>query len=254
MRLAFGSNALPTMVAVLVLGGCAHQDPPANGPGDMPVPILGDAGDAAALTMSPQSGAAAAPIFDPTLTASNGQPAADRETASETANSLPAGPAIDLTDAQILEVTHVADRGEIDQARLGQSKARDTRVKKFAAMMLKDHTEADGESAALAAKAGLTPTASPTSASLEANVTDEGTTLSAEAGPDFDKAYVDAQVREHQAVLEVIEQKLLPNAKNADLKLLLAQLQAKAAMHLEQARALQDRLDVKARSGSAAGM
>lgn len=49
---------LPSMVA-LALGGCAHQEPPANGPGgpgDMPMPpSMGDGGDAAAVSLLPEN-------------------------------------------------------------------------------------------------------------------------------------------------------------------------------------------------------
>ena len=35
-----------------------------------------------------------------------------------------------------------------------------------------------------------------------------------ESGAGFDKSYVDTQVKEHQAVLDMIDQKLLPNAQD----------------------------------------
>ena len=40
-------------------------------------------------------------------------------------------------------------------------------------------------------------------------------------GADFDRAYIDAQVKEHQTVLGMLDSQLIPNAQNAELKSLL---------------------------------
>jgi putative membrane protein len=243
------SIALHAAVA-LVVGGCAHQESPANGPGDLPLVPIGDAGDAAAVTaMPPQGPRAPTPAAEPTttLTVSNGRPLAD----NDTANDVPTNAAMDLSDAQILEVTRVASRGEIEQDELAQSKGRDAQVKKLAAMMIKEHAEADSNGIALAKAVGLTPASSATSMTLEADTRSATSALKTEAGADFDRRYVDAQVKEHRAVLEALEDKLLPNARNADLKAYLMDLQAKVATQLQRSQALQGELDVKARAASA---
>jgi putative membrane protein len=155
------------------------------------------------------------------------------------ASAAPADVPTPLSDAQILQVVHTANLGEIEQAKLAQSKAKDVRVKKLAAMMLKDHTDADGKAMALAKGESLNLAPSSTNTSLESDAGSATSTLKSQNGADFDKGYVDTQVKEHQAVLDMIDQKLIPNAKSAGVKAFLAEVRPKIAMHLRHAQDLQ---------------
>jgi len=49
-------------------------------------------------------------------------------------------------------------------------------------------------------------------------------------------------VKEHQAVLDMIDQKLLPNAQDAEVKMFLTEVRGKVAMHLQHAQALQSKM------------
>ncbi|HEX3770601.1 MAG TPA: DUF4142 domain-containing protein [Polyangiaceae bacterium] len=147
-----------------------------------------------------------------------------------------------LSDAQILEVTHTANMGEIAQAKMAQLKAKDARVKKFAGMMIKDHTDADAKGMKLAKRDNLTPSTSPTNDALQTDADNNTASLKSLTGTDFDKSYVDIQVKEHQAVLDTIDQKLVPGAQNADVKAYLADVRTAVATHLQHAKDLQDAL------------
>jgi putative membrane protein len=147
-----------------------------------------------------------------------------------------------LSDDQILGVTHTANAGEIEQGRLAMTKAHDARVKALAADMVKDHNAAESKGASLATKAGLKPSPSPTSDQLQSDAEGATRSLKSETGSDFDKSYVDAQVREHQAVLDAIDQKLLPNARAADLKAYLQEVRTTVSRHLDHAKELQQEL------------
>ncbi len=80
------------------------------------------------------------------------------------------------------------------------------------------------------------------SSSLEGDAKSATDNMKSQTGADFDKSYVEAQVKEHQAVLDAIDQKLAPSATNADLKAYLAAVRPKIAMHLEHAQELQKKL------------
>ncbi|HEX4447124.1 MAG TPA: DUF4142 domain-containing protein [Polyangiaceae bacterium] len=144
-----------------------------------------------------------------------------------------------LNDSQILQIVHTANTGEIEQARLALTKSQDARVRKFASMMIKEHNMADTKGVAVARKDSLTREPSPQSEALESDAQRATSTLKVEAGPDFDKDYVDTQVREHQAVLDTLDQKLIPNAKGADVKSYLQDVRASVATHLTHAQDLQ---------------
>ena len=222
------TTTLTTLSAALVvsLSACSST-PPQRSPDAAPAPV-----SATTPPGTPDTSHATAPASAPGTTT----PAAAPSTPPATP-SVETPPA--LSDEQILHVAHTANTGEIEQAKLAQSKAKDARVKKLAAMMLKDHTEADAKGTAIAKKANLTPAANPTSASLESDAQSATASMKSLTGADFDKAYVDIQVKEHQAVLDTIDQKLLPAAKNADVKAFLSEVRPKIAMHLQHAQDVQ---------------
>jgi putative membrane protein len=178
------------------------------------------------------------------------EPAAPAAPPAEPPAAMPPAPAAEtmgtpaptvqpLTDDQILEVVTVANKGEIEQARLAQQKAKDPRVKKFAAMMLQHHSEANQKNLAMAQRLGLKPAESETSQKLTSDTTQITDTLKPLSGVDFDRSYIDAQIKEHQAVLELMDQRLLPNAKNDELRSAIQNFRPKVEMHLREAQAIQ---------------
>jgi putative membrane protein len=162
--------------------------------------------------------------------------------AGSNAGSTEPQPAPAMSDGQILQVTHVANVGEIDQAKLALTKTKDARVRTLAQMMVRDHTQADKKGLALAKRENIEREPSPTSEQLASDA--EGATASLKADPaaDFDKSYVDTQVKEHQGVLDMIDQKLMVNATNPELKSYLVEVRSAVASHLQHAQQLQGEL------------
>jgi putative membrane protein len=146
-----------------------------------------------------------------------------------------------LSDGQILQVVHTADQGEIEQARLATTKAKDARVRTLAVMMITDHSAADRKAMAIAKKLDG-PMPSATSTSLESDAHNKTNTLESENGAEFDKDYVNIQIKEHQAVLDLIDQQLVPNAKDSKVKTFVNDVRTKVAMHLQHAQELQTAL------------
>jgi putative membrane protein len=213
-----------SVVSILATVACGGTDQPAKTPDNAATP-----------TSATASGSDSSPTLP--APASSAAPSDAAPVAATTADTTPAAQPL-LSDDQILQVVHTANQGEIAQAKLAKGKAQDARVKKLAAMMIKDHTAADHKAMALAKKLNG-PTPSATSTSLESDAQNNTTTLESESGADFDKGYVDTQVKEHQAVLDLIDQQLLPNAKDANVKTFVTGVRAKVAMHLQHARELQ---------------
>ena len=63
--------------------------------------------------------------------------------------------------------------------------------------------------------------------------------LKGKKGADFDRAYVDDEVKAHQQVLDTIDNQLLPNAQNPELKQLITSVRPVIAQHLDHAKQLQ---------------
>ncbi len=144
-----------------------------------------------------------------------------------------------LSDGQILKFTHNANGGEIAQAKLAKTKSKDAKVKKFAEAMITDHSDADKKGKALATKNKITLADSTEASGLAADAEKTSDDLKAASAGDFDKAYVDVQVKEHQAVLDALDNKLIPAAVNEDVKEYLKAVREKVSMHLQHAVELQ---------------
>ena len=147
-----------------------------------------------------------------------------------------------MTDEQIAAITDAANSAEIDQAKLAQKNAKNARVKKFAAMMITDHTQAKQKQKQLLGKLTVTPSSNPMSTKLDTESQQKLEELKALKGAEFDTAYIDAQVDAHQRVLDSLDNELIPDAKNAEFKALLGEIRPKVAAHLAEAKEIQQAL------------
>jgi putative membrane protein len=149
-----------------------------------------------------------------------------------------------LNDQQIAAITDAANTAEIEQAKLAESKSKDAGVKRFAAMMIMHHGAAKQKQA----KLKLKPEESSTSTALKSDAASTLDALKTDKGKDFDKAYIAAQIDGHQKVLDTINDELLPNVKNAELKAYLDEIKPRVEQHLKEAKQLQESFDSKSSS------
>ncbi|MEO6953886.1 MAG: DUF4142 domain-containing protein [Polyangia bacterium] len=144
--------------------------------------------------------------------------------------------AVALDDAAMVEVVHTANTGEIDAAKLASSKATSADVKKFASMMIEDHTKADEKGTELAKKLELTPTKSAASMRVAKDSATAMKRLMGASPTSFDRAYMESQITAHTRVLAIIDKTLVPDVKSPELKGFLEEVRAKVAMHLDKAK------------------
>jgi putative membrane protein len=147
-----------------------------------------------------------------------------------------------LTDPQIAAITDAANKGEIEQAKLAVRKAKDPQVKQYAQMMIDQHGAEQKKEQQLATTLSLQPETTQMSTQLQTDSQSAISSLSSQSGADFDKAYIDLQVKEHKDVLDAIDNKLIPNAKNAQLKQALTDFRPKVQGHLQKAQEIQQKL------------
>jgi len=149
-----------------------------------------------------------------------------------------------LRDGQILKVVELANTGEVEQAQLAKSKATSPQVKQFAAMMVKDHSQANQKAMKLGKAAGVTPEESPAAAKLEMKSSQTMDTLKAVGPSGFDAAYMNAQVEQHQAVLDMLSNTLIPSAMNPQVKVELEATRTVVQRHLGQALQIQETIAI----------
>jgi putative membrane protein len=145
----------------------------------------------------------------------------------------------DLSDPQVAHVAVTANSIDIDLAKLAQARTHNPEVKRFAATMITDHGAVNAQAAALAAKLGVTPEDNDVSRALLKGAADARRAIEPLKGKAFDKGYMDREVAYHQAVLDALDQLLIPTSSNAELKQLLTDVRPAIATHLEHAKRLQ---------------
>ena len=148
----------------------------------------------------------------------------------------------DLSDPEVAHVAVTANSIDIEMAKLAQSKTRNDEVRRFAATMITDHSAVNQQAAALAKRLGVTPKDNAVSRSLQDGAKEAKGKLAGQSGAAFDRAYMEREVAYHQAVLDALDQLLIPTTENADLKQLLEEVRPAIAAHLAHAKKLQGEL------------
>ena len=148
----------------------------------------------------------------------------------------------EITDAQIASIVVTANQVDIDAGKLAKSRSVNADVKKFAELMVTDHTGVNKSAVELAGRLKVTPQDNPTSQSLKAGGDKNLAHLKTLTDAAFDKAYVDQEVAYHQQVIDALDKTLIPGATNGELKALLVKVRPAFVAHLEHAKHLQSSL------------
>lgn len=148
-----------------------------------------------------------------------------------------------LNDMQIVAVAMAANDGEVQMAEMAKKKATNADVKQFAALMYSHHSQGMQKTKTLATKSKLSEEESDLSQKLKSDVSTTMTTLRDKEGREFDKAYMESQVKAHKDVLAAMDTRLLPNAQHSELKTLLGEMRRQVADHLTKAQDIQGKLD-----------
>ena len=142
---------------------------------------------------------------------------------------------MELNDAQLVSVLHTANMGEITQGQIAMQRGTHPSIKDFAKKMVEQHTANDQTTTAWAASATISPQNNAVSTALKQESDDMVMKLNKEDAKNFDKTYIEGQIKVHKLVLKTIEDKLLPNVHSADLRNHLVATRAAVAGHLMEA-------------------
>ena len=181
--------------------------------------------------------------------ASNSDSARRADSAAASTMSAPAADtakpaaAAKLNDAQIAHVAVTANSLDSAAGVLAKQKGTAKSVKEFAQDMIRDHSAVNKKAVALATKLKVTPEDNDVSKSLKSDADASASNLGGKSGADFDKAYIDHEVTTHQTVLDALDNTLIPNAQNAELKSLLQSVRPTIAAHLAKAKNIQTSLN-----------
>jgi putative membrane protein len=147
-----------------------------------------------------------------------------------------------LSDPEVAHVAVTANSIDVELGKLAESRTTSTDVKRFAAMMVRDHAAVNERAAALAGKLGVTPKDNAVSQSLQTGAKEARAKVELLEGAAFDRAYIEREVGYHQAVLDALDQVLIPTTENAELKQLLVEVRPAIAAHLAYAKQVGQKL------------
>jgi len=155
-----------------------------------------------------------------------------------------------LTDDQIATITLAVNSGEVEQAKVAKEKSKDKRVKQFAQHMIQQHTKAKQKGEQLAKKDKLMTSESTVATDLTTAASQTLESLKSAEPTSFDKTYMDAQIQQHERVLELLNSQLIPDATNMDLKAQLEEARTMVETHLSEAKEIQTSLSAGASSST----
>ena len=179
--------------------------------------------------------AACAPKTDQTTDTLASTPPATATTPTTDANS-------GWTDANVVDVLTVANQGEVDYSQIGADKATDANVKQYAQTMVKDHGTMLDAVKSLASRLNVVPASNDKANDLKEETTKDINDLNAKTGKEFDEEFMAEQIDMHQETLDLLTD-LDGRTTNADLKAAIAEAKPKVQAHLDQAKAIKDKLD-----------
>ncbi|MGI8965574.1 MAG: DUF4142 domain-containing protein [Limisphaerales bacterium] len=145
----------------------------------------------------------------------------------------------DAAQGEILGFIVAVDMGEIGAAMVASEKKLSSPVAEYAKMLHQEHGMNAEQTLKLGEKINVTPLITPAVNALQMKGAGELAAIVPLEGEEFSRAYLDAKVRGHTEVLQMIDRELLPKASNEDLKKHLTETRQHVAAHLDQAKTLQ---------------
>lgn len=164
------------------------------------------------------------------------------EAADAAETPAPAAASSSLSDAEIAAIVVAANAIDVGYGEIARERATDERVREFAETMIRDHTAVNRSAGELVGRLGVTPQPNDVSRSLEASAAETREMLQNAPGAEFDRSYIANEVAYHRTVLDALDNLLVPNATNAELKETLTGVRPAFEAHLRHAESLQQSL------------
>ncbi|MFW5443354.1 MAG: DUF4142 domain-containing protein [Methylococcaceae bacterium] len=144
-----------------------------------------------------------------------------------------------ITDANIAAIVVGANNIDISAGKLALQRSQNKLIKEFAERMITDHSAVLNSAVDLVTKLGVTPVNNNLVATLTEQSNNHEENLRSLSGNAFDKSYIGHEVAYHQAVIDVIENQLIPAAQNNELKALLVSVIPAFKAHLAHSQMIQ---------------
>ena len=155
-----------------------------------------------------------------------------------------------MNDLEIAHAAYTADVIDIDYANIALKKTKNPEVRRFAELMIRDHTAVNEGAAALLAKLKVKPQDNAFSQALVTGATAEKAKLNALSGKEFDRAYAANELAYHQVVNKTVGETWIPIVQNAEVKEFLTQALVTFKVHEDHAGQMVHTLNPSGMMGS----
>ncbi len=125
---------------------------------------------------------------------------------------------------------------EVQLGELAQKNGSSEAIKNYGSMLVKDHSKANDELKSIAAAKNIS-----VPAGLSSDQTSHIQDMSAKTGKDFDKAYIDMMVEDHDKAIELFEKQSNDNS-DAELQAFAKKTLPALQQHLAEAKKLQSKM------------
>jgi putative membrane protein len=145
-----------------------------------------------------------------------------------------------LTPQTFIQQAFQANQNEMRMAQLAGMKASSSDVKEYARQLESDHSKAMKTLQEMATKDNKVPTEL-----ANADESPRMRDLTSKSGADFDKAFIEMMVDDHQKAISLYERANIENFSDSDLKKFASDQLPELRTHLERARELQKQMGGK---------
>ena len=129
----------------------------------------------------------------------------------------------DMSDLEYAHIAYTADNIDIRYAHLALALSTNPEIHEFANTMIRDHTAVNEAALGLLEKLGASAQDNAFSQTLNANAEDIIAGFLKLSGAEFDKAYAENELAYHKAVNDLVENTMIPNIDNEEVRALFVQ-------------------------------
>jgi putative membrane protein len=142
----------------------------------------------------------------------------------------------------VLSQMNVANTTEIQLASLAAKKAASPKVKQIATKLASDHAKNREQVRALAQKLSVSLTPGQGGNVAAADSAAMPPDLQGKAGREFDRAFIQHEISDHQSNIQKLQSQVIPSAQNADVKSYLQKTVTEMQGHLASLKQVQRQL------------
>lgn len=147
-------------------------------------------------------------------------------------------PGSTLSNAEILALLNTINRSEIDAGQLAKQKASTQEVRSFASRMVREHQMMTQKIDHLAQRLSVQPQKPALASTMENTHQETMDELGTKSGSDFDKAYIEYQVKMHEQAVDLVTD-AAHSVENQSLKLHLREARPDLQNHLATAESIE---------------